>query len=193
LDAEPFSPWQDRESEEPTRNNLVNSEVLMLRAPPVLLLLLVCFAWLFPPDARAQGGTTAQAAQSKGFRLEQNYPSPANPDTYIPFILEGDLFTDGAPRVVSMRVVNMLGQIVAVPRAVGHPRGANVPVLNLRYTEPGRKVAYWDGRDLNGSRVATGVYFCMLQVGDRTEYLKVIVTAPPRRRSRFWPFGRRGD
>jgi hypothetical protein len=171
----------------------VNGEVLMLRAPPVLLLL----CWLFlcglpPPEAAAQAEPPPSAALSRGFRLEQNYPNPANPDTYIPFLLEERMFADGGAGVVSMRIVNMLGQMVAVPKAVGHPRGSNVPVLNLRYTEPGRKVAFWDGRDLNGRRVASGVYFCVLQVGEQVDYSRIIVTAP-RRRGRIFPFFRRGD
>lgn len=165
----------------------------MLRAPPVLLL----FVWLLlggpsPPGLRAQGEPAATVVQSRGFRLEQNYPNPANPDTYIPFTLEEAALAEGGSGVVSMRVVNMLGQLVAVPRAVGHPRGSNVPVLNLRYTEPGRKVAFWDGRDLNGRRVASGVYFCVLQVGEQVDYSRIIVTAP-RRRGRFFPFFRRGN
>ena len=121
----------------------------MLRAPPVLLLLWLVCGCLSPPGAHAQGNS---AAQSRGFRLEQNYPEPANPDTYIPFVLE-ERFTAGEPRLVTIRIVNMFGQLVAIPKAVGHPRGSNVPVLNLRYTEPGRKQAYWDGRDLSGRRV----------------------------------------
>ncbi len=160
----------------------------MLRAPPVLLLLWLVCGWLSPPGAGAQGN----AAQSRGFRLEQNYPEPANPNTYIPFVLE-EKITSGEPKLVTIRIVNMFGQLVAIPRAVGHPRGSNVPVLNLRYTEPGRKQAYWDGRDLSGRRVATAVYFVVLQVGDQVEYMRFSVTAPPRR-SRLFPFfRRRGD
>lgn len=159
----------------------------MRRAPPVLLLLWLVCGSLSPPGVRAQG---PGGSQSRGFRLEQNYPNPANPDTYIPFILEESVFADGGPPVVSIRVVNMLGQQVAIPKAVGHPRGGNVPVLNLRYTEPGRKVAYWDGRDLTDKRVPTGVYFIVLQVGEQVEYGRFSVTAP-RRRSRLIPFFRR--
>lgn len=167
----------------------------MLRAPPVLLLLFwLLLGGLSPPGVRAQGGEAAPpVAQSRGFRLEQNYPNPANPDTYIPFSLEEGLFSEGGAGVVSMKVVNMLGQLVAVPRAVGHPRGSNVPVLNLRYTEPGRKVAFWDGRDLNGRRVASGVYFCVLQVGEQVDYSRIIVTAPRRRGRWIPPIFRRGD
>ncbi|HEX6911061.1 MAG TPA: hypothetical protein VF142_11735, partial [Longimicrobium sp.] len=117
----------------------------MLRAPPVLLLLWLVCGCLSPPGAGAQGNPS----QSRGFRLEQNYPEPANPNTYIPFVLE-ERITSGEPKLVTIRIVNMFGQLVAIPKAVGHPRGSNVPVLNLRYTEPGRKQAYWDGRDLSG-------------------------------------------
>lgn len=160
----------------------------MLRAPPVLLLLWLVCGCLSPPGAGAQGNPS----QSRGFRLEQNYPEPANPNTYIPFVLE-ERITSGEPKLVTIRIVNMFGQLVAIPKAVGHPRGSNVPVLNLRYTEPGRKQAYWDGRDLSGRRVATAVYFVVLQVGDQVEYMRFSVTAP-RRRSRIFPFfRRRGD
>ncbi len=158
----------------------------MLRAPPVLLLLWLVCGCLSPPGAGAQG----TSSQSRGFRLEQNYPEPANPNTYIPFVLE-ERITSGEPRLVTIRIVNMFGQLVAIPKAVAHPRGSNVPVLNLRYTEPGRKQAYWDGRDLSGRRVATAVYFVVLQVGDQVEYMRFSVTAP-RRRSRIFPFFRRG-
>ena len=167
----------------------------MLRAPPVLLLLLVIYGFLSPPAARAQDPGQARPAvveSDKGFRLEQNYPNPANPETYIPFYLEEGLFQNGDTRVVSIRIVNILRQLVAIPKAVGLPRGRDVPVNNLRYTEPGRKVAYWDGRDLRGNRVPSGVYYCEMVVDGKTDYLRFSVTQP-RRRSRFpIPFIRRG-
>ncbi len=161
----------------------------MLRAPPVLLLLWLVCGCLSPPGVGAQG-PGAPGSQSRGFRLEQNYPNPANPDTYIPFILEASLFAAGEPPVVSIRVMNMFNQQVAVPKAVAHPRGSNVPVLNLRYTEAGRKVAYWDGRDMTGKRVPTATYYIVLQVGNHVEYARFSVSAP-RRRSRLLPFFRR--
>ncbi|HEU4885077.1 MAG TPA: hypothetical protein VFT45_22645 [Longimicrobium sp.] len=167
----------------------MNRKVLMLRAPTVLLLLWLVCGCLFPSRAGAQGSGT----QSRGFRLEQNYPNPAHPDTYIPFVLEASLFEGGEPPVVSIRIINMFNHEIAVPKAVGHPRGPNVPVLNLRYTEPGRKVAYWDGRDMTGKRVPTATYYIVLQVGDQVEYARFSVSAP-RRRSRLLPFfRRRGD
>lgn len=164
----------------------------MLRAPPVLLLLLVIYGFLSPPAARAQDPKGDQVVAQKGFRLEQNYPNPANPETYIPFYLEEGLFQNGDTRVVSIRIVNLFRQLVAIPKAVGHPRGRDVPVNNLRYTEPGRKVSHWDGRDLNGRPVPTGVYYCELVIDGKSDLLRITVTQP-RRRSRFpIPFIRRG-
>ena len=167
----------------------------MLRAPPVLLLLLVICGFLVPPGTRAQdsgSGVQPPVAESKGFRLEQNYPNPANPATYIPFYLEESLFANGETRVVSIRIVNIFRQLVAIPKAVGHPRGRNVPVNNLRYTEPGRKVAHWNGRDVNGRRVPSGMYFCELVVDGKTDYYRIVVTAPRSRRRFPIPFFR-GD
>jgi hypothetical protein len=165
----------------------------MLRAPPVLLLICLLVGATGPPGVRAQEVDEAvPALPSKGFRLEQNYPHPANPDTYIPFYLEEALFVDGEPRVVSIRIMNMFRQLVAIPVAVGHPRGRAVPVDALAFTEAGRKLAYWDGRDVNGERVPSGIYFTELQIDNRVDYARIIVTAP-RRRSRIFPFFRRGD
>jgi hypothetical protein len=155
----------------------------MVRAPPVLLLLLVIYGLLTPPAARAQDPAPTVVTE-KGFRLEQNSPNPANPETSIPFILEEGLFANGEPPVVSIRIVNIFRQLVAIPKAVGLPRGRDVPVNNLRYTEPGRKWARWDGRDLRGRRVPSGVYYCELVVDGRSDYIRFFVTQP-RRRGRF--------
>jgi hypothetical protein len=166
----------------------------MVRAPPVLLLLLVIYGLLAPPAARGQDpGQTHTVVTQKGFRLEQNYPNPANPETYIPFTLEEGLFENGGAPVVSIRIMNIFRQLVAIPKAVGLPRGRDVPVNNLRYTEPGRKQARWDGRDLHGRRVPSGVYYCELVVDGRSDYIRFFVTQP-RRRGRFpIPFFRGGD
>ncbi len=64
------------------------NEVLMLRAPPVLLLLLALFGLGIPNALHAQDpDERAPVVPSKGYRLEQNYPNPPNPYTYIPFTL----------------------------------------------------------------------------------------------------------
>ena len=154
----------------------------MVRAPPVLFLLLVIAGLLSPPAARAQDAGQPRAVTPKGFRLEQTYS--ANPGTFIPFTLEEGLFQNGDTRVVSIRIMNIFRQLVAIPKAVGLPRGRDVPVNYLRYTEPGRKQARWDGRDLRGRRVPSGVYYCELVVDGRSDFIRFFVTQP-RRRGRF--------
>jgi hypothetical protein len=157
----------------------------MRRAPPVLLFLVALLAFALPPGLRAQELPQPLPAEaSRGFHLEQNYPNPVDPETWIPYYLEESVFKEGRPGVVSIRIYNILRQLVAVPTAVGHPRGKNVPVTNLRFTEPGRKVAYWNGKDQQGRRVPSGLYYCELVVNDRSDFIRIVVVTP-RKRSRF--------
>ncbi len=164
----------------------------MRRAPAVLLLLLVLvYGSLSPPELWSQDPESSLPAMpAKEFRLEQNQPNPVNPETWIPFYLEESLFKEGQTGVVSIRIYNILRQLVAVPVAVQHPRGKNIPVTSLRYTEPGRKVAYWDGKDLNGRRVASGIYYCELVVNEKNDFIRMMVVAPRRRGRIFPPFFR---
>ena len=114
--------------------------------------------------------------QDSGFHLEQNYPNPFNPETKIPFVLFEDLFADGKPVIVSVRIFNVLQQFITAPTALNHPRGEGVPVLELEYPYPGRFEAYWDGRDERGRQVASGVYFVQLTVNGKTQFQRMYVT-----------------
>lgn len=111
-----------------------------------------------------------------GFRLEQNYPNPFNPETRIPFHLSEDLFQDGEPVVVSLRIYNILSQFVVAPLALGYPGGEGLPLLRLEFTTPGRYEAYWDGRDRTGAYVASGVYLVQMVVNGRARWMKMFVT-----------------
>jgi hypothetical protein len=90
----------------------------------------------------------------------------------IPFTLQEEDFEGGRPAVVSIRIRNLLGQLVAIPLAVGHP-GGSVSIEDLEYPTPGQKEAIWDGVDRNGHRAASGVYLLELVVNG--------VRAPPQR------------
>ena len=138
----------------------------MRRALGVLsvLLPLICFA----DTASAQDlARNAQIRQANGFQLDQNYPNPFNPETTIPFILDEELFVDGRPAVVSIRIFNILTQLVAYPVALGHPTGEGVLVDQLEYAQPGRYEAFWDGTDQMGRQVASGIYLMQLTVNGR--------------------------
>ena len=155
----------------------------------VLLILFLLAGSLSPPRLEAQSAAPARRAQSAapGFAIEQNYPNPVNPETWIPFTLGASLFEQGTPVTVTIRIYNMLSQVVAIPQAVDHPNGRGTPVFNLPYTDPGRRTAYWDGRNAAGELVPTGVYYVQMVVNDgrgpsEPQMTKFSVIGPSRRR-----------
>src|SRR5690606_35675711 len=107
----------------------------MVRARSVLLILFLLAGSLSPPGLTAQGSpVTAQSAESdRGFVLEQNYPNPVSPETWIPFTLDPLLFSQGRTALVTIRIYNILNQVVAIPEAMEHPRGRGTRILNLEY------------------------------------------------------------
>lgn len=127
--------------------------------------------------ALAPGSLSAQSSsgRDRGFQLNQNYPNPFNPSTTISFELKPELFENGKPVVVSVRIFNVLQQLVAVPKAVNHSLG-DVSVENLTYDAPGVKEAFWDGYDRNGFKVASGIYYYQLVVNGERTVRKMVVT-----------------
>ncbi len=121
-----------------------------------------------------RGDASARTAES-GFVLQQNYPNPFNPTTRIPFRLDPTLFDGGHSVTVTMAVYNVLQQLVAYPTALDHPDGNGVQVRQLTYETPGQKEAFWDGHDLNGRQVASGIYYVQLIVNGRRQIMKMIV------------------
>jgi ABC-type dipeptide/oligopeptide/nickel transport system permease subunit len=114
-------------------------------------------------------------SRDRGFQLNQNYPNPFNPETNLSFELRQQLFETGKPVKVTIRIFNVLQQLVAIPTALQHPLG-NVPVEELIYETPGVKEAYWDGTDRNGRKVASGIYYMQLVVnGERPAVRKMVV------------------
>jgi hypothetical protein len=139
----------------------------------------VCFLVLLalPPETAAaqDTGSDATRATESGFELQQNYPNPFNPTTRIPFALQPSLFAEGRPVVVTMRIFNVLQQLVAFPTAMNHPMGNGTPVRELQYETPGQKEAFWDGRDVNGRQVASGIYYLQVIVNGKRRIMPMIV------------------
>lgn len=123
----------------------------------------------------AGGANAPPGNRGRGFRLEQNYPNPFNSSTRIPFILEGEIFEGGRSPLVSIRIYNVLQQLVAVPTALDHPDGPGLPVDQMAYPEPGNKLAFWDGKDRNGRDVAAGIYYLQLVVNGESAVRKMVV------------------
>ncbi len=109
-------------------------------------------------------------------RLEPNYPNPFTRETRIPFVLGADLFENGNPVVVTVRIYNLLRQLIAVPTAIDHPTAAGQPVQELTYEAPGRYEVYWDGTDRSGRRVPSGIYFCEIIANRSRDVSRMAVT-----------------
>ena len=145
----------------------------------VLIRRIVCAAaFVVLSFAGAQAASAQDSSPSSrpgvGFELEGNYPNPFNPETTIRFSLSDELFSSGAPVVVTVRIFNLLSQLVAHPVALAHPAG-NVEVRSLEYTRPGRHEAFWDGTDQSGRQVASGIYMLQLTVNGQSGMKKMIV------------------
>lgn len=153
----------------------------MKRCAPVLLALLLARALLSPELFAQQADTAADPAlrdgpqEVRGLELEQNFPNPFSTETRIPFRLGEELFEDGRPVLVSVRIFNVLRQLVAIPTALDHPSFSGEPALELQYDAPGRYLLHWDGRDLRGERVSSGVYFCQIIANRSHAVRKMIV------------------
>lgn len=160
----------------------------MTCARSVLLILFLLAGSLSPPDGHAQSAAALpETGDSRGFALEQNYPNPVNPETWIPFQLEPFLFGQNQEVLVTIRIYNILSQPVAIPEALEHPRGDGTRLINLPYSSPGRYIAYWDGSDIGGRPVPSGVYYVQLVIGDETQTRKMIVLNE-RSRRRIFPW-----
>jgi len=88
------------------------------------------------------------------FSLAQNYPNPFNPTTRISFDLPEQALT-------KLVVYNILGQ--------------QVNVLTNRHMNAGHHVFDWNGLDVNGNSVASGVYFYELRADDFVAKKKMLL------------------
>jgi hypothetical protein len=80
---------------------------------------------------------------SEGYELFQNFPNPFNPTTLIRYTLRSG-------GKATLRITNVLGQAVRT-------------LTETRFG-PGKGEFAWNGTDDGGSAVASGVYFCTLEV-----------------------------
>jgi len=101
--------------------------------------------------------------------LFQNYPNPFNPATRILYIVgcEGKavdrgLWTVDNPTLpITLKIYNILGQKIRT--LVDEPQ------------KPGIYEVSWDGKDEQGSDVASGIYFCKLKVGSFQKTQKMVL------------------
>jgi hypothetical protein len=117
----------------------------------------------------------AQDRPTKAVRLGRNYPNPFNPETTIPFELDQSLFADGHEPLVSLRIYNVLAQLVAIPILQGS--GEPLDAMKLEWNGTGEYSAYWDGKIRDSDREApSGIYVYQLIVDGQsfTERMTII-------------------
>ncbi|MFC1713662.1 C10 family peptidase [Candidatus Poribacteria bacterium] len=112
-------------------------------------------------EFRLNGGRLKTAIQNlpKSFVLLQNYPNPFNPETWIPYRLS-------EPADVTVTIYNMTGQVVRRLELGNRMPGS--------YIERS-KAAYWDGKNEQGERVSSGIYYYQLQAGRDVSVRKMIL------------------
>jgi len=91
--------------------------------------------------------------------LGNAFPSPANPEVWIPYRLD-------AASDVTITIYNISGQVVRTLELGHRPAGVY---------ENKQLSAHWDGRNANGETVSSGFYFYTLKAGDFTATRKLFI------------------
>ena len=120
-------------------------------------------------------GVAQDTKQGPAVQLGRNYPNPFNPETFIPFTVAQAVFANGHKPVVSLRIYNVLAQLVAIPVV----QGSGQPLVNVKldWNGTGNYTAYWDGTVIgSGQPAASGVYVYQLVV-DGTRYSQKMTIA----------------
>src|ERR1041385_8477558 len=127
--------------------------------------------------AGAVGGTRQAVGQAPSPTIgsQQSRSSLFNPATTIPFRVSGELFLKGHRPVVSLRIYNVLAQLVAIPVLRGTGKALDGLALTCPTQMGCRYDAYWDGVVANtGQPAASGVYIYQLVVDGQRVYKKVV-------------------
>ncbi len=121
----------------------------------------------------AAGQNTSRGRKAAG-ALGSNYPNPFNPTTTIRFSIGSTECVDGSEQhAVSLRIYNVLTQLVAIPTLQGSDSPWAGSALAASVGEPvksltlpcGSYTAFWNGHYMNTDReVASGIYVYQLIV-----------------------------
>ncbi|RKU05555.1 hypothetical protein C6503_27080 [Candidatus Poribacteria bacterium] len=91
--------------------------------------------------------------------LLSNFPNPFNPETWIPYQL-------ATPADVTLTIYDIRGVVVRELK-LGHQAAG-------MYHSRSRAI-HWDGRNMFGEKVATGIYFYTLKAGDYAATRKLLI------------------
>ena len=91
--------------------------------------------------------------------LLSNFPNPFNPETWIPYQLSEQAD-------VTLTIYDINGRVV---------RDLDLGHQPIGIYQSRARAAYWDGRNVQGEPVASGVYFYTLTAGDFTATRKMLI------------------
>lgn len=129
--------------------------------------------WVLAGQAEPAAGQDPQPTTE----LQQNR---FNPVTTIPFTLRGTLFLKGHRPVVSLRIYNVLAQLVAIPVLRGTGKALDGLALTCPTKLGCKYSADWDRFVGNtGQPAASGVYIYQLEIDGQRETKKIVVKQPP--------------
>jgi hypothetical protein len=112
------------------------------------------YSWSFEITTATEVVVNDPGGLPERFALQQNYPNPFNAETQI-------RFSAVEPGLVTLRVYNMLGQLVNTLVENDLPAG------NHQVT--------WSGSDHSGRPLASGVYFYRLESAGRHEVKRMVL------------------
>ena len=95
----------------------------------------------------------------KNTALLTNFPNPFNPETWIPYQL-------AKPADVTLTIYDIRGVVVR-QLELGHQAAG--------FYQSRARAIHWDGRNMFGEKVATGIYFYTLKAGDFTATRKLLI------------------
>jgi hypothetical protein len=79
------------------------------------------------------------------------------------------------PFRTSISVTYNVGVPSMIQVAIYSLTGEKVRVLADQYNESGMHTIAWDGRDSNGKKLPNGIYYCCLQIGDKSITQRIVV------------------
>ena len=98
-------------------------------------------------------------ARPEKTQLLANYPNPFNPETWIPY----QLATDADVRIT---IYNAQGVVI---------RTLQVGQQSAGYYTDRDRAAYWDGQNVLGEQVASGIYFYQLETDEMSSLRKMVI------------------
>ena len=116
----------------------------------------IAYIMLHDPELARALGLVSYPAQT---RLLPNYPNPFNPETWIPYGLSQDAD-------VQIHIFDMRGRLI---------RQFDLGVRQAGSYHDLTRALHWDGRDLWGEPVASGIYVVTFRAGEFSTTRKLAI------------------